>query len=147
MGTTHHHCYADKPQLYLSVMPETNQLVKLQKCLKDTKSPNVLPPNQVSLIMDQTAPGLCDTLNTPPPPLYMFIMSLQFLSSLSVSLRSLFLVFLLVPSAEGRLTLNLVLLEVSSCYYSFPVSQCACSWGSLDCWGFSPALWGLYLTV
>ncbi len=37
--TVNFHCYADDSQLYLSIKPEeTNQLAKLQACLKDVKT-------------------------------------------------------------------------------------------------------------
>lgn len=37
--SVNYHCYADDTQLYLSIKPDdTNQLVKLQECLKDIKS-------------------------------------------------------------------------------------------------------------
>ena len=37
--STNFHCYADDTQLYLSIKPdETNQLTKLQACLKDIKT-------------------------------------------------------------------------------------------------------------
>jgi len=37
--STNIHCYADDTQMYLSMKPdETNQLVRLQACLKDLKT-------------------------------------------------------------------------------------------------------------